>query len=103
MATADSRHDLDAGCVGQRCRYDHRLDDWYWTIWFHAGQPHGLGWADPGLSVDDNYRSTTGTWLKSNGSEEMECGWSTGALCPFNRRSLFVRCIRGNGSVWNCQ
>jgi hypothetical protein len=101
VATADPWHGFDAGCVGKRCRYDHRLDDWNWPIWFHAAEPHGLGWADPGLSVDDDYCGITGTWLGSSECEEMECGWSTGALCPSNRGSLFIGCIRVNGSARN--
>ena len=35
-------------------------------------EPHGLGWADPALSVDDDYCGTTGTWLGSSECEEME-------------------------------
>jgi hypothetical protein len=99
--TADPRHDFDTRCGEQRRRYDSRTDDWHWTIWFHAEEPHGLGWFDPGVYVDDNYRGITGPWLGSSEFEEMECGWSTGALSAFNRRSLFVRRIPVNGSAWN--
>jgi hypothetical protein len=102
MATADPWHDFDGGCVGERCCYDHRLEDWNWSIWFHAPEPHGLGWTDPGLSVDDDYCGITGNWLRSNECEEMECGWSIGALRPSNRGSLFIRRIRVDGSARNC-
>src|SRR6266850_3586604 len=101
VATADPWHHLDAGCVGGRCRDDHRLDDWNWPIWFHAAEPHGLGWADPGLPVDDDYCGIAGTRLGSSESEKMECGWSTGALSASNRGSLFIRRIRVNGSARN--
>ena len=66
VAPADSWHDFDAGCVGECCRYNHRLEDWNWPIWFHAAELHGVGWADPSLSVDDDYCGVTGTWLGSS-------------------------------------
>ena len=87
VATANPWHDFDAGCVGKCCRYNRRLDDWNWPIWFHAAKSYGLGWADPGLSVDDDYCGIIGTWLGSSECEEMECGWSTGTRCPSNRGS----------------
>ena len=102
VATANPWHDFDAGCVGKCCRYNRRLDDWNWPIWFHAAKSYGLGWADPGLSVDDDYCGIIGTWLGSSECEEMECGWSTGTLCPSNRGSIFIRCIRVNGGARNC-
>ena len=102
VAAADPWRDFDAGCVGERCRYDRRLEDWNWPIWFHEAEPHGLGWADPGLSVDDDYCGITDTWLGSSECQEMECGWSTGALCPSNRGSLFIKRIRVNGIARNC-
>src|ERR1700694_554015 len=77
LATADPRHDFDSGRVEQRRRYDHRLENGYRAIWFHAVEPHGLGWADPGLSIDDDYCRFTDTWLALSKCEEMECGWST--------------------------
>ena len=101
MAAADPRHDFSAGCFEQRCCYDLRTNDRHWIIWFHADEPHGLGWFDPGLSVDDDYRRIAGTWLGSREFEEMECSWSTSALSPFNRRSVFVRFIPVNGSARN--
>jgi hypothetical protein len=102
VATADPWYDLDAGCAGERSRHDHRLDDWSRPIWVHAAEPHGLGWPDPGLSVDDYHCGITNTWLGSSEGEEMECGWSTGALCPSNRGAVFISGIQVNGRAWNC-
>jgi hypothetical protein len=39
VAPADPRQDFDAGCVWQRRHYDHRLDDWDWTVWVYAADP----------------------------------------------------------------
>src|ERR1700694_4643940 len=80
VATADPRHGFDVGCVGERCRYDYRPDHWNWPVWFPAADSHGLGWADPGLSVDDDYCGITGTRLASSEYEKMACGWCAGAL-----------------------
>ena len=102
VAAADPRHHFGSGCIEQRRRDDHRLDDGYWTIWFHAAEPHGLGRADPSLSIDDDNCRITGAWLGSRKFEKMACGWSTGALCPSSRGSLFTRCIRINGGARNC-
>jgi hypothetical protein len=102
VATADPWYDLDARCSGERSRDDHRLDDWCRPIWFHAAEPPGLGWPDPGLSVDDDHCGIAGTWLGSSTCEEMECGWSTGALCPSNRGSFFISGIQVNGRARNC-
>ena len=60
----------------------------------------------PGRSKSDSrlappYRRIAGTWLGSREFEEMESGWSTSALSPFNRRSVFVRFIPVNGSARN--
>ncbi len=66
----------------------------------HCGAAAASG--APGLFVDDDYCSITGTWLGSSECEEMECGGSTGALCSSNRGSLFIRCIRVNGIARNC-
>jgi len=85
VAAADPRSNFDGGCVRERSRDDHWLDDWNWAIWFHAAQPDGLGRADTGLFVDGNYRRITCTRLGPTECEEVECGGSTGALCPFNR------------------
>jgi len=38
----------DVGCLGQRCRYDHWLDDWDGAVRVHAAAPDGLGRIDPG-------------------------------------------------------
>ena len=42
----------------------------------------------PGLFVDDNYCRITCTRLGPTECEEVECGGSTGALCPFDRGRL---------------
>lgn len=102
MATADPWDNFGSGCVGERCRYDPRPDDGNWSIWFHAREPHGLGWADPGLSIDDDYCGITDAWLGSGEPAEMECSWSTGALCASNRGFVFIKYIRVNGSARNC-
>jgi hypothetical protein len=102
VATADPWHNFDVGCVGERHRYDYRLDNWDWPIWFHAAEPYGLGWADPGLSVDDDNCGITSAWLGSSESEEMECGGSPGALCSSNRGALFIGRIQVNGFARDC-
>jgi hypothetical protein len=95
----DPRHDFDTRCGEQRFRYNLRTDVWHWTIWFHAKEPHGLGWFDPGLSVDDNYRCIAGTWLESSEFEEMECGWSTGALSPLIAALSSLDLFRSMGAL----
>jgi hypothetical protein len=57
VATADSRHGFDFGCVRERGRYDYWLDDWNRALRFQAAESHGLGWkqsrADRSLSKAD--------------------------------------------------
>jgi hypothetical protein len=102
-AAADPWRNSDAGRVGERRRHDHRLEDWNRPLWFHAAEPHGLGWADPGLPVDDDYCGIAVDWLAPGECEEMECGRCIGALSPSHCRSLFIRCIPINGSAENGQ
>src|ERR1700732_847630 len=101
-AAADPRNDTDGGGVGEPCSHDHRPDDRNWPIWFHAGKPDGLGWADPGLSADDDYCRIARSRLASGECEEMECRWSTRPLSSSNRGSLLIACIRVDGSARNC-
>jgi hypothetical protein len=99
VATADPWHNFGSGCVGERCRYDPRPDDWDWSIWFHAREPHGLGWVDPGLSIDDDYCGIADAWLGSGEPAEMECSWSTGALCPSNRALFSLNIFESMGAL----
>ena len=54
---------LDVAGVGERGRHDLWPDDRSRAVWFHATRSHGLDWAGPGVSVDDDHRSIAGRGL----------------------------------------
>ena len=103
VAAADPRSNFDGGCLRERSRDDHWLDDWNWAIWFHAAQPAGLGRTDTGLSVDGNNCRITRTRLGPTECEEVERGWSIGALCSFNRDPFFIGRVRVDGGSRDCR
>jgi hypothetical protein len=58
-----------------------------------------MGWADPGLPVDDDYCGVAVDWIAPSECEEMECGRCIGALSPSHCGALFIKCIQSMGAL----